>query len=50
MLDNVMDTQVDSNKSDMVNGQPPAAIPNSVQLSNFFSLLGQLGSKEIPPH
>ena len=31
-------------------GQPPAAIPDSVQLSNFFSLLGQLGSKEIPPH
>ena len=24
--------------------------PDPVQLSNFFGLLGQLGSKEIPPH
>ena len=25
-------------------------LPDPVQISNFFSLLGQLGSKEIPPH
>ena len=31
-------------------GQPPGAMPDPVQLSNLFSVLGQLGSKEIPPH
>ena len=25
-------------------------LPNPVQLNNFFSLLGQLGSQEVPPH
>ena len=26
------------------------SFPDPVQLSNFFGLLGQLGTKEIPPH